>query len=1076
MTTERTIVVAVKGEDAGGRVVKRTLDDIANSGEKAINSTGKLQESMRKLDGVASQLRNALAGVVGAFGLRELARMADQYVQLEGRVKQATRSVAEFQQAFSGLKEISNATGASLKDTVDVFQRLSFVRDELKASVADMLQFTETVQKLGVISGASTTEMSNGLRQLGQAMSAGIVRAEEFNSVMENTPVIGKAIADQFGITTGELGRLVRDGLVLSDDVFNAVLNNAAKVEEEFAKMPMTIGRAFAQLYNEMQVFVGQTSEASGATSGFIGLIDLLKLSIFGLGAGFDALVTAAGTAGLDVLKSIENMANGVINTVNWTIDQANKIPGVNIEKFQNTDFVGASYNDILAAGADDMTKAWNDKRAAAPKTTLDGLFVKPDGAGPARDPLAYKNDYAAMAKGLAEVSKESKAADNSLKSLVQSTQTWQEKVAALEALRPFAKTQEQLTAIDRAVDKIRIDVEKNGVLAKAFESFASGIDDGMKDAFRDGFSSTGGGFKKMLEGMKSSFTAFLADLAYTALARPILLNITAALGGSLGLSSGTVGSILGTSSGSGGGLSLSNLSSLGNLSSLFGTNQALVGTVNKLGSFLGIGGVGANGPLSLSGMSSFTNGSFGGTLGAGIGGFGGNMLANALFGGDRGVGSTIGGTIGAIAGSFIPIPVVGPLIGSFLGNAIGGLFGGGKPSNMAQWGGVDLSSGEILSRGGQTGKKYSESNSKFTDAVLGNASTLAAILKEAGGETTGTLNVTVGNRDGLWLHSGGMKAGGVSDSYKNFGTDSKALVSAVMQRVIDQTTGLSATMQGILDKVGTKDLDKLKESITFGLQYEALLKSDEVVDPLTTAIEALNAQFDELRKKATELGLPTDKLSTIYEQQKKAITDSIKAQQAGFSNLESMTKAFTDFLNGQALGSNSSLDPMGKLNLAQGSFDDLLGKARGGDMSVTQDLLKAANDLLTIGRGVYASSVSFAGLETFVRSSISEIAKAAGVPGFATGGITGEGYAMTGENGKELINLRAGSRVHSAGETASIMALSGNVASDVARSNAQMISINAETLEEMREMRKEMRQLRKQAERTANNKVVNGA
>ena len=267
-----------------------------------------------------------------------------------------------------------------------------------------------------------------------------------------------------------------------------------------------------------------------------------------------------------------------------------------------------------------------------------------------------------------------------------------------------------------------------------------------------------------------------------------------------------------------------------------------------------------------------------------------------------------------------------------------------------------------------------------------------------------------------------------------------------------------------------------LTDALNFGILYDQMVSTLDTVDPLQVAIDALNKQFDELRKKAAEYGLSVEKLNEVYEKQKETITASIKAQQAGFSNLEAMTKAFNDFLNGQALGSNSSLSPMGKLELAQGNFGDLLAKAQGGDLSVTQDLLKAANDLLSMGRSVYASSVSFAGLESFVRSSITEIARAAGVPGYASGAdAVAGGLSMVGEQGPELRRLGRGDRVWSAGETASIIALSGNVASDLARTNAQLIALQSQNLEETRELRKEIRQMRKQYERTANRKAVSG-
>ena len=76
-------------------------------------------------------------------------------------------------------------------------------------------------------------------------MSAGTVRAEEFNSVLENMPAVAKAMADQFRVTTGQLRQLVLAGAVDLVDAFNAILQPLKKSKSNMHKMPMTIGRAF---------------------------------------------------------------------------------------------------------------------------------------------------------------------------------------------------------------------------------------------------------------------------------------------------------------------------------------------------------------------------------------------------------------------------------------------------------------------------------------------------------------------------------------------------------------------------------------------------------------------------------------------------------------------------------------------------------------------------------------------------------------------------------------------------------------------------------------------------------------
>jgi hypothetical protein len=118
----------------------------------------------------------------------------------------------------------------------------------------------------------------------------------------------------------------------------------------------------------------------------------------------------------------------------------------------------------------------------------------------------------------------------------------------------------------------------------------------------------------------------------------------------------------------------------------------------------------------------------------------------------------------------------------------------------------------------------------------------------------------------------------------------------------------------------------------------------------------------------------------------------------------------------------------MERLQLAQGNFGDLLSKAQGGDASVTKDLLSAADQLLSISRNVYASGTSFAGMESFVRSSITGVAQSLGVPGY--------------ENGDTVVS---------------------SLANNVYQTNLELIEQSKAQSQEMERMRKVMESLRNQ-------------
>ncbi|ENL5884013.1 tape measure protein, partial [Escherichia coli] len=102
--------------------------------------------------------------------------------------------------------------------------------------------------QIGRIGGSSSEEAANALRQLGQSINGGIVRAEEFNSILESMPELWRRVAGQMGISMGELRRRMLDGKLTAEDVVNAILKGSGEIEKEFNKLPTTTEQAMTEL------------------------------------------------------------------------------------------------------------------------------------------------------------------------------------------------------------------------------------------------------------------------------------------------------------------------------------------------------------------------------------------------------------------------------------------------------------------------------------------------------------------------------------------------------------------------------------------------------------------------------------------------------------------------------------------------------------------------------------------------------------------------------------------------------------------------------------------------------------
>jgi tape measure domain-containing protein len=214
-----------------------------------------------------SRVGAVIAAAVSVESARRILNLADNMLVLDTRLRMATKSSQEYSRAQKELLRISNETGQALSETVGLFEQLSIASAALGATNDELITLTETVQKLGALGGSSADAISNSLRQLGQGLAGGVIRAEEFNSILENTPLIAQEIEKRLGYLPGQLRNAVNEGKVLSEDVFQALLEASDEVNERFEKTPFTIAQAFNKLNNNFSVSIGLINRITGSTN-----------------------------------------------------------------------------------------------------------------------------------------------------------------------------------------------------------------------------------------------------------------------------------------------------------------------------------------------------------------------------------------------------------------------------------------------------------------------------------------------------------------------------------------------------------------------------------------------------------------------------------------------------------------------------------------------------------------------------------------------------------------------------------------------------------------------------------------
>lgn len=275
---------------------------------------------------------NALVGAMAALGVglgvKELAEAADSYAMLSAKIQQSTKDSGNFEQAMSGVHQIALQTNSTLDNTGALFTRLNTVAKDMGKSQQFALEMTSTVTKAIQLGGSSTQEAEAAVTQFIQAMQGGVLRGEEFNSIMEGGYGLAEALAKGLGVTTGELRKMAENGELSAERVLAALAKQKAGVDAQYAELPLTIGNALQKIATQWQILIGEMDRANGASATVAQWLSVLA----------------------DNLNIVEVLLNDIGDGFVWFGDQLKKIDPQTIEALKTA--LLSAYDAVKSLGA----------------------------------------------------------------------------------------------------------------------------------------------------------------------------------------------------------------------------------------------------------------------------------------------------------------------------------------------------------------------------------------------------------------------------------------------------------------------------------------------------------------------------------------------------------------------------------------------------------------------------------------------------------------------------------------------------------------------------------------------------
>lgn len=231
--------------------------------------------------GGAAAVVTGIAAATAVF-VAQTAKGSDTVGRLDSRLRLATQSQEEFNNAQVELDRIADSTQGNVEDLIGLYSRL---QRPLRDAGMDQQAALDTIEAVSLglkIGGASAEESASVIQQFSQAMASGVLRGEEFNAVLEGSDRIAGALADSLGVTIGELRQMAQEGKLTVQQVVPALRGELPKLRQELSSFAPEIGSAVNRVGSELQKYWGRVAKNSGVTDAVANWINDIAKGING--------------------------------------------------------------------------------------------------------------------------------------------------------------------------------------------------------------------------------------------------------------------------------------------------------------------------------------------------------------------------------------------------------------------------------------------------------------------------------------------------------------------------------------------------------------------------------------------------------------------------------------------------------------------------------------------------------------------------------------------------------------------------------------------------------------------------
>jgi len=235
--------------EVGFDQIEREIRD-AEAAKQAFNR--EVGSGQRAVGGLLGKVRGLVAAYASIRGIRALGGLADDLTRTTAKLNVINDGLQTTADLQNMIMQSAQRSRVAYQDQANTVAKLGMHIGSAFDSNAQMISFTEQLNKTFGIMGKTGYEIDSIMHNLVMGLSEGALRGQNFNQVFARAPLIMENVAAYLGVAKYELKELASQGRLTADVMINSMFAAANDTSTAFAEIPMTFAQVMTYASNAL--------------------------------------------------------------------------------------------------------------------------------------------------------------------------------------------------------------------------------------------------------------------------------------------------------------------------------------------------------------------------------------------------------------------------------------------------------------------------------------------------------------------------------------------------------------------------------------------------------------------------------------------------------------------------------------------------------------------------------------------------------------------------------------------------------------------------------------------------------